>query len=101
MRSCSLIGACCGASAWRSSSSSSTSSSASSSSGTGGQGGSGGGGGAGGGTGGSGGGGWPTCDSPPVGVPVKTLNEIWKDNPAQPTAAWIPGVYVTAISKAG
>jgi hypothetical protein len=56
----------------------------------------------GGGTGGSDGGtgtGWPTCNTPPAGVPVKTLHDIWVDDPAQLTAAWVPGVFVTAVSK--
>lgn len=50
---------------------------------------------------GGGGGGWPTCDSPPVGVPQKTLHEIWQDNPAAPTPVWVPGVYVTGVSQGG
>ncbi|MCC6897771.1 MAG: hypothetical protein IT377_02290 [Polyangiaceae bacterium] len=56
--------------------------------------------GGGGGTG-DGGLGWPTCDSPPSGVPQKTLAQIWSDNPAKETQVWVPGVFVTAISGAG
>ncbi|MCC6668346.1 MAG: hypothetical protein IT375_31670 [Polyangiaceae bacterium] len=58
-------------------------------------------GGSGGGSGGDGGPGWPTCDSPPSGVPQKTLAQIWSDNPAKETQVWVPGVFVTAISGAG
>src|SRR6185312_9707999 len=90
------------ASSSSSSGTSSSSTSSSSSSGTGGassSSSSGAGGTDGGGTDGGTGGGWPTCDTPPVGVPVKTLHDIWMDDPAQLTAAWVPGVYVTAISK--
>jgi hypothetical protein len=47
------------------------------------------------------GGGWPTCESKPVGTPERTLHQIWLDDPAQPTLLWVPGVFVTAISKAG
>jgi hypothetical protein len=32
---------------------------------------------------------------------MKTLHQIWLDDPAQPTAVWVPGVYVTAISGSG
>ncbi len=45
--------------------------------------------------------GWPTCDAQPNGVPLKTLHQIWQDDPAQATEVWVPGVFVTAISKAG
>ena len=44
---------------------------------------------------------WPTCETQPSGSPTKTLNEIWTDNPATPTEAWVPGVYVTAIANGG
>ncbi|HTJ81349.1 MAG TPA: hypothetical protein VL400_06480 [Polyangiaceae bacterium] len=55
-----------------------------------------------GGAGGAGGGEpWPTCDTQPAGSPTKTLSEIWADDPAFPTAAWVPGVYVTAVSGNG
>ena len=47
------------------------------------------------------GGAWPSCDSPPVNVPQKTLHEIWIDDPAVPTEVWVPGVYVTAVSAGG
>ena len=42
---------------------------------------------------------WPTCDTQPAGVPDKTISSIWQDNPVAPTAAWVTGLYVTAISK--
>jgi hypothetical protein len=58
----------------------------------------GGGAGVGGGEGGGGSAPWPTCDAPPDQVPEKTLNQIWQDDPAAPTAVWVPGVFVTAIS---
>lgn len=66
--------------------------------GTGGQGGA-----AQGGAGGSGGGAepWPTCDTQPTGSVQKTIPEIWTDDPMFPTAAWVPGVYVTAVSGSG
>jgi len=53
-----------------------------------------------GGTGGAGGGAepWPTCDTPPTGSVQKTITEIWTDDPQFPTAAWVPGVYVTGVS---
>jgi hypothetical protein len=44
------------------------------------------------------GGGWPTCDMQPPGSTTKTLPEIWVDDPVAPTEAWVPGVYVTAVS---
>ncbi len=54
------------------------------------------------GVGGSGGGDpWPTCDTQPPGSVTKTLPEIWVDNPATPTAAWVPGVFVTAVAGGG
>jgi hypothetical protein len=45
-----------------------------------------------------GGSGAPGCDAPPPGAAQKTIAEIWADNPTQPTATWVAGVYVTAIS---
>ncbi len=56
--------------------------------------------------GGAGGGGgeaptWPDCETQPSGSPTKTLPQIWADNPSMPTEAWVPGVYVTAISGDG
>ncbi len=56
-----------------------------------------------GGSGGQGGGSepWPTCDTQPTGSPTKTLEQIWTDNPTQFAEAWVPGVYVTAVSKDG
>jgi hypothetical protein len=44
---------------------------------------------------------WPTCDMQPPGSPTKTLPEIWADDPIAPTEAWVPGVYVTAVSGGG
>lgn len=44
------------------------------------------------------GGGWPTCDTEPAGVPVRTIHEIWQEDPAMATEAWVPGVFVTAVS---
>jgi hypothetical protein len=31
----------------------------------------------------------------------KTIHQIWQDDPAQPTEAWVPGVYVTGVGKGG
>lgn len=31
----------------------------------------------------------------------KTIHAIYADNPTQPTEVWVPGVYVTAVSKGG
>jgi hypothetical protein len=50
---------------------------------------------------GGGGGPWPVCDAAPDGVPTKTLHTIWQENPSAPTPVWVPGLYVTAISRAG
>ena len=58
--------------------------------GTGGQGGSGGQGG--------GGGGWPTCDAQPAGVTAYSIHDIWQQNPLTAVEAWVPGVFVTAVS---
>jgi hypothetical protein len=85
---------------------SSTSASSTSASSTGGPGGAGGSGttsSSAGGAGGSGGagGGWPTCDMPEPGAVQKTIHQLYLDNPAQPTEVWVPGVYVTAVSKGG
>lgn len=44
---------------------------------------------------------WPTCDAKPDEVPAKTLNEIWLDDPTEPTEVWVAGVYVTAVSAGG
>jgi hypothetical protein len=56
-----------------------------------------------GGEGGSGGagGGWPTCDVPPVDLPVSTIPQVWEADPSDPTEYWIPGVFVTAVSGGG
>ncbi len=53
------------------------------------------------GTGGAGGAEWPTCETQPPGSPTKTIPDIWADDPAMPAEAWVPGVYVTAISGDG
>ena len=45
--------------------------------------------------------GWPTCDSQPPGSTTHTLPEIWTEAPTAPVAEWVPGVYVTAVSKNG
>lgn len=42
---------------------------------------------------------WPDCTSQPQGVPTKTIDQIWSDDPTTPTQVWLPGVYVTALSK--
>jgi hypothetical protein len=44
---------------------------------------------------------WPDCTSQPNGVPTKTITDLWTANPSVPTQVWLPGVYVTAISKGG
>lgn len=44
---------------------------------------------------------WPTCDLQEPNVPAKTLPQIWIDNPATPSRAWVSGVYVSAVSGAG
>lgn len=41
---------------------------------------------------------WPDCSAQPPGSPEKTLPEIWADDPVAPAEAWVPGVYVTAVS---
>lgn len=45
--------------------------------------------------------GWPTCDTQPPGSALKTLPQVWTDNPASPTPEWIPGAYVIGVSGAG
>ena len=44
---------------------------------------------------------WPTCDMQPSSAAVKTIPEIWTDDPSSPTEVWVAGVYVTAISGNG
>jgi hypothetical protein len=51
--------------------------------------------------GGAGGAEWPDCLSQPAGSPEKTIPEIWADNPSMLTEAWVPGVFITAISGDG
>lgn len=52
-----------------------------------------------GGTGGAGAG-WPSCDSNPGGQ-VRTIAQIWQDDPATETAVWVPGVIITGLSYGG
>ncbi len=70
--------------------SSSSSSSSSSSAGSGGAGGQGGAGGA-----------APVCDPDPAGATSHSLHDIWVANSSTPVQYWVPGVYVTAVSKGG
>lgn len=42
---------------------------------------------------------WPDCTSQPQGVPTKTIAQLWADDPTTPTQIWLPGVYVTAVSR--
>jgi hypothetical protein len=42
---------------------------------------------------------WPDCTSQPQGVPSKSIQDLWVANPSTPTQVWLPGVYVTALSK--
>jgi len=42
---------------------------------------------------------WPDCTSQPNGVPTKAITDLWSANPSVPVQVWLPGVYVTAISK--
>lgn len=44
---------------------------------------------------------WPECDTQPNGSPTQTLEQIWQEDPAAPEEAWVPGVYVTAVSGGG
>ncbi|HEX7664580.1 MAG TPA: hypothetical protein VF407_08720, partial [Polyangiaceae bacterium] len=44
---------------------------------------------------------WPDCSTQPTGVPTKTIQQIWTDNPTTGTAAWVNGVTVSAISFGG
>ena len=44
---------------------------------------------------------WPDCLSQPEGSPTKSLSQIWIDDPVAPAEAWVPGVYVTAVSNGG
>lgn len=44
---------------------------------------------------------WPTCEGPQPGALATTLHQIWHDDPAQPEAVWLNGVFVTAISEGG
>jgi hypothetical protein len=44
---------------------------------------------------------WPTCNSPDPGAMQQTINAIWQANPTQPQLVWVPGVYVSAISRGG
>jgi hypothetical protein len=42
---------------------------------------------------------WPDCTSQPQNVPTKAIVDLWSDNPTVPKQVWVPGVYVTAVSK--
>lgn len=42
---------------------------------------------------------WPDCLTMPATAKVRSLPEIWNDNPAKQTETWVSGVYVTAVSK--
>lgn len=45
--------------------------------------------------------GWPTCDGPEPGATQQTLHGIWQANPAVPTPFWVPGAFVTGVSRGG
>ena len=45
--------------------------------------------------------GWPTCDTQPATAPLKTIPQVWIDDPSVPTEEWLPGVFVTGVSGAG
>ncbi|MBW2456242.1 MAG: hypothetical protein JRI68_17110 [Deltaproteobacteria bacterium] len=45
--------------------------------------------------------GWPGCVERPGDALATTLPQIWYDNPVEPTAVWLEGVYVSAISGGG
>lgn len=42
---------------------------------------------------------WPDCTAQPVGVPSKTIAQIWAENPSKPEQVWLSGVHVTGITK--
>jgi len=42
--------------------------------------------------------GWPSCAARPAGAVATTVPQIWYDDPVEPTAVWLEGVYVSAIS---
>jgi hypothetical protein len=42
---------------------------------------------------------WPDCNTKPVTAKSNTIPGVWTDNPNQPLETWLPGVYVTAISR--
>ena len=44
--------------------------------------------------------GWPNCDSNPGGL-VRTIPQIWQDDPSTETAVWVEDVVVTAVGYAG
>jgi hypothetical protein len=44
---------------------------------------------------------WPTCDAQPAGSTETTIPAIWADESVLPLRAWVPGVYVSAISRGG
>ncbi len=45
--------------------------------------------------------GWPGCADRPADAIATTLPQIWTDDPVEPTAVWLEGVYVSAISGGG
>lgn len=45
--------------------------------------------------------GWPTCDTQPAGSTSEPIPQVWADDPMTPKKVWMPGVYVTAVARAG
>src|SRR5262245_9684994 len=45
--------------------------------------------------------GWPTCVSPTATAAIKSIGQVWGDDPQVESETWIDGVYVTAVSKNG
>jgi len=45
--------------------------------------------------------GWPSCVERPGEAVATTLPQIWYDDPSEPAAVWLEGVYVSAISGGG
>ena len=44
---------------------------------------------------------WPDCSTQPSAAPTTAISDIWAANAGAPAEVWVPGVYVTAISKNG
>ncbi len=42
---------------------------------------------------------WPDCNTKPSTAKSNSIPGVWTDNPTQPLETWLPGVYVTAISR--